>query len=121
MFNLKTIGKFNGSKFDKLTSHPAIEEPCYMKFRKVICATYYLRRSLKRFCNSVLVTFLNRNDPHSLGPIQDKNVVIAYMPVDIPVVDDRPCILYQYNTYARLYDIWYGVFVLKVQLNVKKV
>jgi len=48
MFNLKTIGKFNGSKFDELTSHPAIEEPCYMKFRKVICATYYLRRSLKR-------------------------------------------------------------------------
>ena len=48
MFNLKTIGKFNGSKFDKLTSHPAIEEPCYMKFRKVICATYYPRRSLKR-------------------------------------------------------------------------
>lgn len=48
MFNLKTIGKFNGSKFDKLTSHPAIEEPCYMKFRKVICATYYLRRSLRR-------------------------------------------------------------------------
>lgn len=36
MFNLKTIGKFNGSKFDKLTSHPAIEEPCYMKFRKVV-------------------------------------------------------------------------------------
>lgn len=48
IFNLKTIGKFNGSKFDKLTSHPAIEEPCYMKFRKVICATYYLRRSLRR-------------------------------------------------------------------------
>ena len=36
MFNLKTIGKFNGSKFDELTSHPAIEEPCYMKFRKIV-------------------------------------------------------------------------------------
>nr|DAK71281.1 MAG TPA: hypothetical protein [Caudoviricetes sp.] len=40
MFNFKTIGKFNGSRFDKLTSHPAIEESCYMKFCKLICATY---------------------------------------------------------------------------------
>lgn len=47
MLNLETIGKFNGSMSDKHTSHPAIEESCYKKFRKAVCATYCVWRSLR--------------------------------------------------------------------------
>jgi hypothetical protein len=49
---------------------------------------------LGSFCNSVLVTFLNRNDPHSPDPIWDKNVVIAYMPVVVSYYDDRLFIMH---------------------------